>query len=70
MQWEETSESKDEEIEPQVKKGRKSNRTIRDLEAAPEKATWKQTSLDQHLKVISSGKQPQGNMEEKKEKVG
>ena len=70
MQWEETSESKDEEIEPQVKKGRKPNRTIRDLEAEPENATGRQTSLDQHLRVISSGKQPQGNMEEKKDKVG
>ena len=68
-QWEKTYESKEEEAEPQIKKGKKPNRRLRDMEAAQEKAARKQTSLDQHIRVITSGKQPQGIIEEKKDKT-
>ena len=66
--WEETFESKEEEAEPQIKNERKLNKRLRDMEVTCEKVVGKKTSLDQHIRVITSRREPQGIIEDKKDK--
>ena len=56
-QMEDTSESKEEEAEALIKKGRKHNKFHRELKTSREKAARKQSSLDHLVKSYLSEKQ-------------
>ena len=65
---EESTDISTEEQEPLSKKGRKSNKTIREQEAAREKAAGKQSNLDFLVKTSQASKYLLSAEEEKKEK--
>ena len=53
---EDTSESREEEVEPLIKKGQKPNKFHREQETAREKDVGKQSSLDHLVKSYLSEK--------------
>ena len=65
---EETTDTSAEEQEPLSRKGRKSNKAIREQEAAREKAAGKQSNLDFLVKTSQASKYLLSAEEEKKEK--
>ena len=65
---EEITNTSTEEQDPQSRKGRKSNRIIREQEAAREKAVGKQANLDFLVKNSQANKYLLTGEEEKKEK--
>ena len=64
----ETTDTSVEEQEPLSRKGRKSNKAIREQEAAREKAAGKQSNLDFLVKNSQASKYLLSAEEEKKEK--
>ena len=66
---EDTSESKEEEIEPLIKKGRKPNKFHREIEAGHEKAARKQSNLDHLVKNFLTEKQSREQADGKKDRV-
>ena len=65
---EDITETSVEEQEPSSRKGRKSNKVIREQEAAREKAAGKQTNLDFLVKSSQGSKYLLSQEEEKKER--
>ena len=65
---EEITDTSIEEQEPLSRKGRKSNKALREQEAAREKAAGKQTNLDFLVKPSQASKYLLSQEEEKKEK--
>ena len=65
---EEATDTSAEEREPLSRKGRKSNKAIREQEAAREKAAGKQSNLDFLVKTSQASKYLLSAEEEKKEK--
>ena len=63
-----TTDTSAEEQEPLSRKGRKSNKAIREQEAAREKAAGKQSNLDFLVKTMQASKYLLSAEEEKKEK--
>ena len=66
---EDTSESKEEEIEPSSKKGRKPNKFHREIEIAQEKETRKQSSLDHVVKNYLAETKSREQVDGKKDRV-
>ena len=66
--FEESTDISAEEQEPLSRKGRKSNKTIREQEEAREKTVGKQSNLDFLVKTSQASKYLLSTEEEKKEK--
>ena len=68
-QMEDTSDSKEEEMEPLIKKGRKPNKFHMEKEIEKEKAASKQLNLDHLVKSYLSDKQIAEQLEVKNDRV-